>query len=374
MAESIYKKLAERIDMYITGAPKVDGDFSPAFLKYLELLYTPEEAELASLLSVPPKRMTAEELAVKAGKSVDEVERLLGEMTNKGVIVGFGGQYMLPVVPLLVNYHPFRNTDDEDTLKAGRLYQQFFIEDGFYRFYESSANGTPGRRAVPVDQSISSGQQVLTHEDIHAFLDSANMGALALAPCPCRNRTEKLGIRECTDRFPVGSCLFVGLPAMLMVGRGDGREIDRAEAERFVDEMRDLGLITMTDNAVEMKDGVICFCCGCCCSVARGLTRWDNPRALAKSNFVAQVGEDCAACGTCVDRCMLGAISLNEGAEKAQVDENRCIGCGVCTVTCPTEALRLERAEREPIFPNARELHSTVAFENEAAGQKRPLE
>ena len=373
MQESVYRKLAEKLDMNITGVPKRAGDFSPAFLKYLELLYTPEEAELASFLSVDPKRLTIEEIAKRAGRPVAETEPMLQQMVEKGVVLGLGGQYMLPVIPLLVNHHPFRDTDDEDTLRAGDLYQDFYIKDGFYKYYTSSAKGTPQRRAVPVNQSISGGQQVLSHEEIDSFLDQANMEAYSLAPCPCRNRTEKMGIRECKDTFPVASCLFLGMPAMLTVGQGIATQVTREEAKKYLEEMRELGLVMMTDNAKEMKDGVVCLCCGCCCSTTRGLTRWDNPNAFARSNFVARVSDDCAACGTCVDRCFFKAISLPEDSDTAKIDEGRCMGCGVCTVTCPTEALRLERLEREPIFATPSELRSQVASENEAAGQKRPL-
>jgi len=373
MQETIYKKLAEKFDMFVTGAPKKGGDFSPAFLKYLGMLFTPEEAQLAAFLSVAPLRMTAEEVAQRAGRPAGEVEQMLSHLVEKGAVLGFGGQYMLPIIPILVNHYPFRDTHDEDTLKAGNLYEEYYIKDGFYKFYESSAAGTPYRRAVPVDQSIAAGQQVLSHEEIDAFLDQANMGVYALAPCPCRNRKEKLGTRECNDKFPVASCVFVGMFGLLMIGRGDAKQVSREEVKKYLDEMRELGLVMMTDNAKEMKDGVICLCCGCCCSITRGLTRWDNPKAFARSNFVARVNDDCAACGTCVDRCMFNALSLGDGDNKVQIDEDRCMGCGVCTVTCPTEALRLERLEREPIFEDSPEMYSTVSAENEAAGQKRPL-
>lgn len=373
MEESIYKKLAERIDMNVTGVPKRDGEFSPAFLEYLRLLFTPEEAGVASFLSVDPYRMTAEQVAEKAGRSVGEVETILGALAEKGSILGFGGQYILPVLPLTVNLHQFRNETNEDALKAAKLYQDFYIKDGFYRFYESSAAGTPQRRAVPVGESVSSGQQILSHEEIGHYLDQANMGAMALVPCPCRNRTEKLGIRECKEKFPVASCLFLGMPAMFFVGHGEGRQVTREEVDKYIEKTRELGLVMMTSNSAEMKDGVVCFCCTCCCSITRGMTRWDNPRAFARSNFVARVGEGCAVCGTCVDRCLFGAISLPEDAERSQIDETQCMGCGVCTVTCPTEALKLERLEREAIFASDGELYRRVAAENEAAGQKRPL-
>jgi ferredoxin len=373
MEKSVYVALAERLDMNITGAPKKDGVFSPAFLEYLELLFTPEEAEVASFLTVDPKAMTAQEVAEKSGRPVEEVGEVLHRLGKRGVIIGLAEHFMLPVTPLLLNIHPFRDTDDEESKKAAELYQKYYIEDGFYKYYTSSAAGTPQRRAVPVDESISMGQQVLSHEGIDFFLDQANMGAYTLAPCPCRTRTEKMGIRECKGTFPVASCLFLGLPAKLMVGRGEGKQVTRDEARKYLEESREHGLVMMADNAEEMKDGVICLCCGCCCSTTRGITRWDNPDAFARSDFVAKVSDECVACGNCVDRCMFDAISLGDDDDIAQVDESKCMGCGVCTVTCTSESLRLERFEREPIYPTPREMRAKVADENEAAGQKRPL-
>jgi ferredoxin len=374
MHESPHRKLAEKLDTNIMGIPKKDGDFSPAFMEYLELLYTPEEAELASFLPVDPGRMTAEELAEKAGRPKPEVEEMLARLSEKRVIIGIQGIYVLPPVNVLVNIHQFREDINEDAMRASELYQDFFINDGFYRFYQASAKGTLRRRTVPVDQSVSEGQQILSHEEIGAFLDRASMGAMALVRCPCRSRTEKMGTRECKDKYPVASCLVIGMPAPVFVERGDGKTITREEADQYVQEMRDLGLVILTDNAVEMTDGVICFCCGCCCSVTRGLTRWDNPKAFARSNFTAHVGDECEACGTCVDRCFFGAISLSEDTDEAKIDETRCMGCGVCTAACPTGALRLERLEREPIYADSAEVNARVAAENEEAGQRRPSE
>ena len=70
---------------------------------------------------------------------------------------------------------------------------------------------------------------------------------------------------------------------------------------------------------------------------------------------------------------MFGAISVEEDDEKAQIDEEKCMGCGVCTVVCSTEALRLERLERDYIYNTSRELYKKVAVENEEAGQKLPV-
>jgi ferredoxin len=202
------------------------------------------------------------------------------------------------------------------------------------------------------------------------------MEAFTLAPCPCRNRTDKMGIRECKDKFPVASCLFLGMPAVMMAGTlGTAKQVSREEARKYLEEMRETGLVMMTDNTREMKDGVICLCCGCCCSVARHYTKWNYPDAgFARSDFVARASDECIACGTCVDRCMFDAISLEDGEEIVRIDEDKCMGCGVCTVTCPTEALRLDRLERESIYSTLQEMLGKGAAENEAAGQKRPLD
>lgn len=374
MQESVYRKLAERIDMNVTGAPKKGADYSPAFLKYLEMQFTPEEAEVASFLSVEPNRLTAEQVAAKAGRPADEIEQALSRLVEKGVIIGFGGSYVLPPPQLVFNAPEIRQNLHDIRPQAAELYEEFFITDGYYRFYQSGAEGTPRRRAVPINQSIAAEQRVLSHEQIDAYIDRANMGALALTPCPCRSRTEMMGKRECRDRHPVASCLMVGLHAMLVSARGEGEQVTKEQAKEYVEKTREYGMVILTDNSIEMDDGVICFCCGCCCSVTRGLSRWDNPNAFARSDFVARISDECAACGECVNQCFFNAVSLPDGAERAEIDEDRCMGCGVCTVTCPTEALRLDRVEREPIYSTSAEISAKIAMENEAAGQKRPLE
>lgn len=46
----------------------------------------------------------------------------------------------------------------------------------------------------------------------------------------------------------------------------------------------------------------------------------------------------CRGCGTCIDHCAVGAMSLRDG--KATVDKERCILCGYCGTACPEMAIR----------------------------------
>jgi len=78
-----------------------------------------------------------------------------------------------------------------------------------------------------------------------------------------------------------------------------------------------------------------------------GLTRLDNPRSLARANFISKVDKElCVACGTCLERCKFNAIVIND---KAEIDQDKCVGCGLCAVTCPEKTLSMIRLERENI-------------------------
>jgi len=80
------------------------------------------------------------------------------------------------------------------------------------------------------------------------------------------------------------------------------------------------------------------------------LTRLDNPRAIAKANYISTVDKElCAACGTCIERCKFDAITVNE---RAYIKTGKCVGCGLCAVTCPNDAITMERLERE-LIPGA---------------------
>lgn len=59
------------------------------------------------------------------------------------------------------------------------------------------------------------------------------------------------------------------------------------------------------------------------------------------------INEDlCVGCGVCVDDCPVGAITLRED-QKAIINEDECIRCGRCHEVCPEDAVRHD-SERIP--------------------------
>jgi electron transport complex protein RnfB len=100
----------------------------------------------------------------------------------------------------------------------------------------------------------------------------------------------------------------------------------------------------------------VCNCCGCCCGILRGITRYGIEHSVARANYYATIDQDiCTNCGICVERCQVNAISYQE--EGTAVDRRRCIGCGLCVTGCTAGAARLEK------LPDAEMVHPPQDFD-----------
>lgn len=385
-----YDKILENMRQYPNDIPMVNGRISEAFREYIKLMFTPEEAEIAQHLKlrpIPTSRLKRKALlqlsksqfvqkmmlqrsvrnvARKTGKDIKETREILERMTDEGVIQDIGGYSYFLTMPHLFNIG-FKYSKALARLgkKGALLYQQFFIEEKFYKRYQSSDNGTPVTRIVPIGKSIQHQSEIQNAEEIHSIINTCRE-PIVITDCPCRNRAEILEKRECRDKYPIQeSCFQVGLFGEYFLKRGEGKRLSRDEAHHYVDRFAKLGLIFTTENTRDPNRFVICCCCACCCSLIRGMTRFHdkNENCSAKSNFIASVDSElCKGCGLCRDRCAFTAIIMAD--DKAMVDPNKCYGCGVCAVTCPTKALRLHGSRRSNIYENGFELMHKIYNEN----------
>jgi len=78
---AIYRKLAEHLDRLPDGFPPSE---TGAELRLLEQLFTPQEAELATHLTL--EREEAQAIARRAGLAPQEAKKQLDEMARKGLI------------------------------------------------------------------------------------------------------------------------------------------------------------------------------------------------------------------------------------------------------------------------------------------------
>jgi ferredoxin len=340
-----------------------DGNVSEAFIKYIKLMFTPEEAEIAQYLDIKP--ISLREIAKRLRKDRKEAKEIMEKMVYKGIVQDTAGYSYFLTMPHLLNIgFKYSKALERFGVEAAELYQQFFIQEKFYKRYESSDKGTSLTRIVPVDKSIDHESLITNAEEMHRIIDNC-LPPIVITDCPCRGRTEALGIRECKDKYPIKeSCLQLGPFGIYFLDRGAGRKLTREEAHELVDRHSKLGLIFTTENVKQANHQIICCCCGCCCSLMRGMTRFEekNEYCSSKSNYISQVDQDlCKGCGLCEKRCIFKAIEVDE---KAEVNPKKCYGCGVCAVTCPTGAIKLHREERSQILDNFKELTEKVYQEN----------
>jgi Fe-S-cluster-containing hydrogenase component 2 len=205
--------------------------------------------------------------------------------------------------------------------------------------------GPSVHRVLPVGEAVSAQLDILPYQRAVDMVNQAQ--AWAVRRCICRVQRGLIG-QGCAHT--VDNCLSLAPVPGYFDGRPHVRALTRDEALEVVRAAADEGLVQTTMN-VSGDSHYICNCCACCCGVLRAAKEFHSPAAVANSGLQAQVEAAlCIACGQCVERCPMGALSLPE--DLSVVEAQRCIGCGLCVMACPTDALSLvARPEAERIAP-----------------------
>lgn len=327
MPEDIYIKLADYLDQLPAGFPRTESGVE---LRILRQLFTPEEAGLAMHLT-----LIAEEPAVvayRAGIEVSEAERKLEEMDRRGLI------YSIQVRDKTIRYCIQQYIIGFWEGQVNRLTPQL-VKD-FEEYLPLFVNldlwqKVPQLRTIPVEQSVDNSSLILPYEQIREIIDKYN--EFTVVNCICRQEHRILG--DGCDK-PLETCLSFGGVAERNIRLNKGRSISRQEVFDILQTAEESGLVLQTANARDTF--YVCMCCGCCCGVLRSLKKDPRPATRISSPFSAILNSDiCSGCGTCIDRCQMDALMLNNG--KTVINPNRCIGCGLCITTCSTGALSLQR-------------------------------
>lgn len=129
------------------------------------------------------------------------------------------------------------------------------------------------------------------------------------------------------------ACFMFGSMGQHYIDKCMGRRVDVDEAIAILREAQDSGLVTQPATA--QNPSGMCNCCGDCCAVLMSIKQHPRPAEIVFSNYFAAVDRElCAGCETCLDRCQMDAIVIDDD-NFAVINRDRCIGCGLCVTTCP---------------------------------------
>lgn len=181
-----------------------------------------------------------------------------------------------------------------------------------------------------------------------AIIDSPDR--IAIIDCVCRNAN---GADGC---FPRDVCLVIGEPWVSWCMDRDrylnGRLVTKDEALQLLRECHERGNV----HAGFFKDVAagriysICNCCPCCCTALQAQNYLMAPM-MAGTGYIAEIDQDkCIKCGICEKKCNFLAISKDaEGAFHVEAD--LCRGCEACVTFCKKDAITLNLVDAEVLAP-----------------------
>ena len=353
--DKIYRDLQKHLDRQAVGFPATK---SGAEIRVLKRLFSPEEAKLSVYLSYQPHSIEEIYGTVKqTGMSLDDMEKMLNGMAAKGAIghKTKGGIHLYYIWAFVLGIYEAQTSKLTSEFVAE--IDQVFSDQNFGLAMLSTK--LPQMRTIPVEKSIQVDHHVTTYDNVREIINQTN-DPIGINECICRERASIKG-KTCQKTSRLETCMVFGDWAKDFIKNGISRSISKAEALEIMQKNEEDGLVLQPSN--DQKIEFICACCGCCCGMLSMQKMIPKPVDFWATNYYAAVNtEVCTGCGTCVERCQVNAVKIDEKAGKSRINLDRCIGCGNCVASCSSGALTLVKKEKETIPPGDMEsLYKTIA-------------
>jgi ferredoxin len=335
-----YLSLQRRMDRAVPGL--TDSEY---LYEILKILFAEEEAKYCSVM--PFNMFSKQDMAKTWGTPLKETEKILNTLADKGLVYHFeiDNAEMYGLAAPVLGFFEFslmRIDGRFDRKKLSELYNQYITEEGRFvkKFFSVM---TPISRAFVYEDEVTS--EILPYEKAREVIDTAS--CITVGTCFCRHKMAHLG-KSCGQ--PEDVCLTFNEVAKYISKHKIAREISKAEAHKILDLCIENGLVQIGDN-VKKNLQIICNCCGCCCDLLLGYKRFSPRHVVNPTNYIAEIDpEKCKACGICVKKCPVDAITSQNG--KYSVNKSNCLGCGVCSRFCPEQACRLTTRPKRTYVPD----------------------
>lgn len=334
MQSDAYEKLA---DWLVTTFRALPGIKKPEFMDLLRFLYTPEEARLA--LQIGPEGGTLDTLVTKTGMTREVLKPRIRSMEKKGTIYTEPGSENPIYRPLGLEVPGLAETSAWGDVSTPFKKSLMRLWDKFRPIYVNEAIAELGQhmrawcmvRALPPDAKPDDNlyDQISLHTDF-----------VAVTGCPCRLIEQQSGRGEACDCL-IDCCMSFGEMARWAVEQGHARHVTQEEAIEILEACAAKGQVHSG-----LPGAIVCNCCKHAC-VNLYAMKFGKTHAYCQNHFLSAVDpETCISCGSCVERCPVGAIQMEAAAV---VDPTKCIGCGACATGCEEESIKMVRRSEEEI-------------------------
>ena len=351
--KSGYSKLVDRLNRFPQGAPP-----SELLFKILKMLFSEQEAKLASLMPIRP--FTAKKASRIWKMDLTSTQKVLEELAGRAILVDVeqNGESVYALPPPMAGFFEFslmrvRNDIDQKVLSE-LFYEYLNVEEDFIRELFTRGQTQLGRTFVHEPAlSNENALHVLDYERAAEVIKRATHRGVGI--CYCRHKMQHVG-RAC--EAPQEICLTFNTTAASLIKHGCARSIEQEECLDLLQVAYEHNLVQFGENVRE-EVNFICNCCGCCCEAMITARRFAILNPVHTTNFIPVVTEaDCNGCGKCVNACPVEAMTLVSSNDPvkpkmkvAKLNEDICLGCGVCVRTCSKDSIHLKSRPSRVITP-----------------------
>ncbi len=237
------------------------------------------------------------------------------------------------------------------------LTPKFGTKKWFQKYVEPALAGKPGRdhiqtKVVPLNAMVKNNPKaVMPYKLIDEVIEKSSF-RLILHDCMCR---KGMGCKDYPQDF---GCMFIGEGARFLMQSENppGRSATVKETKAHIRKAGELGLVPLAayvpieqkifgvPNELHEKFFEFCFCDPCCCIGLKNIQYLSAKsrrvtKILENVGFTAKALPDCRGCFKCVSICPVHAI--NKNGTKVWVNEDECVGCGLCQYTCKFNSIQL---------------------------------
>ena len=377
MSDEKYKKAAH----IIIKAGVLPTPVNKTLIEILKLLLTEDELDFINAFKRKTSQ-TMEQLKKSSKLSETQILSFVKELAKKGFLFNqpsSTGVMVYRLLPLLMvgafEYLYMKKIEhNEVEEKLAKMFSDYFEETGDFIQANYDQILPVFEKMLPIDRTMTILADTVQGDEINLSINEEievpeelilptqkveelieKFDDISVGHCFCRHHRDLLG-KPCKHTDLRENCFTFGKSARYIAEQGFGRSVSKEEALDIMKKSEDDGLVHKAfhpHSNIAKVETSICNCCKDCC----GTLEWWRMGIVAlinSTNFLSQVDQDlCSGCGTCVEKCPVDAIGLND-SDIAEVNAEYCLGCGVCAHFCPENAITLLEGMRKLYVPPPR--------------------